>query len=60
LIYVLKEGIPISLQDLDMVTETALTSRKKLVFALVDQSGEVNYYKVAQTVLNERNGGKDD
>lgn len=60
LIYVLKEGIPISLQDLDMVTETALTSRKKLVFALVDQSGEVNYYKVAQTVLNERSGGKDD
>ncbi|MHA2356264.1 MAG: tRNA-intron lyase [Candidatus Thorarchaeota archaeon] len=54
LIYVLKEGEAISLHDLDMVTETASAARKKLVFALVDQNGEVNYYKVAQTTLQDR------
>jgi tRNA-intron endonuclease len=53
LIYVLKEGEAISLSDLDMVTETATTSRKKLVFALVDQNGEVNYYKVSQATLRK-------
>ncbi|MFX1367423.1 MAG: tRNA-intron lyase [Promethearchaeota archaeon] len=51
LIYVLKEGEAISLADLDMVTEAASASRKKLVFALVDQNGEVNYYKVSQATL---------
>jgi tRNA-intron endonuclease len=51
LIYVLKEDEAISLSDLDMITETALASRKKLVFALVDQNGEVNYYKVSQATL---------
>jgi len=58
LVYVLKEGVPISLSDLDMVTQTATGSRKKLVFALVDQNGEVNFYRVAQTTL--RNLGSDD
>lgn len=53
LIYVLKEGEAISLTDLDMVTEAASTSRKKLVFALVDQNGEVNYYKVSQATLRK-------
>ncbi len=56
LIYILKEGDPISLHDLDMATETASAARKKLVFALVDQNGEVNYYRVAQTRLQNRNG----
>lgn len=51
LIYVLKENEVISLSDLDMITETALASRKRLVFALVDQNGEVNYYKVSQVTL---------
>jgi tRNA-intron endonuclease len=51
LVYVLKEGEPISLNELDLVTETAATSRKELVFALVDQNGEVNYYTVARTEL---------
>jgi len=51
LVYVLKEGDPISLNELDLVTETAGTSRKELVFALVDQNGEVNYYTVARTKL---------
>ncbi|NHI83283.1 MAG: tRNA-intron lyase [Candidatus Thorarchaeota archaeon] len=51
LIYVLKEDEAISLTDLDLITETALASRKKLVFALVDQNGEVNYYKVSQATL---------
>jgi len=54
LVYVLKEGVPISLSDLDMVTQTAFGSRKNLVFALVDQNGEVNYYRVAQATLRER------
>jgi tRNA-intron endonuclease len=54
LIYVLKEGEAISLHDLDMVTETASAARKKLVFGLVDQNGEVNYYKVAQATLQNR------
>ena len=51
LIYVLKEGISITLDELDRVTEAASAARKKLVFALVDQNGEVNYYRVSQTIL---------
>ena len=58
LVYVLKEGEPISLSDLDMVTQTAAGSRKNLVFALVDQNGEVNFYRVAQATLQDR--GSDD
>jgi tRNA-intron endonuclease len=58
LVYVLKEGEPISLSDLDMVTQTAAGSRKSLVFALVDQNGEVNFYRVAQATLRDR--GSDD
>lgn len=53
LVYVLKEGNPISLNELDLVTETAATSRKELVFALVDQNGEVNYYTVARMELQK-------
>ncbi|MHA2378055.1 MAG: tRNA-intron lyase [Candidatus Thorarchaeota archaeon] len=56
LIYILKEGEPISLHDLDMVTESASAARKRLVFALVDQNGEVNYYRVAQATLQNRVG----
>ncbi|TFG35030.1 tRNA-intron lyase [Candidatus Thorarchaeota archaeon] len=56
LIYVLKEGIPISLSELDLVTKTASSSRKSLIFALVDQNGEVNYYKVAQSTLKDISG----
>lgn len=59
LIYVLKEGESISLHDLDMVTESASAARKKLVFALVDQNGEVNYYRVAQATLRDRGGDVD-
>ncbi len=54
LVYVLKEGVPISLHDLDSVTDTASAARKKLIFALIDQNGEVNYYRVAQTILRDR------
>lgn len=54
LVYVLKEGEPISLNDLDLITQTALASRKNLVFALVDQNGEVNYYRVARVTLPKR------
>ncbi|MFX0107230.1 MAG: tRNA-intron lyase [Candidatus Hodarchaeota archaeon] len=60
LIYVLKEGDPISLHDLDAVTESASAARKKLVFALVDQNGEVNYYRVAQAALPKRGGEQDE
>jgi tRNA-intron endonuclease len=56
LVYVLREGEPISLNDLDLVTQTASISRKNLVFALVDQNGEVNYYRVARATLPERGG----
>ena len=56
LVYVLKEGVPISLGDLDLVTQTAVSSRKNLVFALVDQNGEVNFYKVAQSTLRNLSG----
>ncbi len=55
-IYVLGDGQPISLQELALVTEIAAGNRKKLVFALVDQIGEVNFYKVAQASLNNRTG----
>jgi tRNA-intron endonuclease len=54
LVYVLQEGDSISLNDLDRVTEAAAVARKKLVFALVDQNGEVNFYKVAQAVLHDK------
>ncbi|HDD67466.1 MAG TPA: tRNA-intron lyase [Candidatus Thorarchaeota archaeon] len=56
LVYVLRDGEPISLHDLDMVTQTAAAARKRLVFALVDQNGEVNYYKVAQVTLENKAG----
>jgi tRNA-intron endonuclease len=56
LIYVLKEGVSITLDELDRVTEAASAARKKLVFALVDQNGEVNYYRVSQTILENRSG----
>lgn len=56
LVFVLKEGVPISLSDLDLVTQTAASSRKNLVFALVDQNGEVNFYKVAQSTLRNLSG----
>ena len=56
LIYVLKEGVSITLHDLDTVTETAASARKTLLFALVDQNGEVNYYRVAQANLPEVGG----
>ncbi|MFW9808888.1 MAG: tRNA-intron lyase [Candidatus Thorarchaeota archaeon] len=58
LVYVLKEGVPISLSDLDMVTQTASGSRKNLVFALVDQNGEVNFYQVAQATLKNLGSGQ--
>ncbi len=58
LVYVLKEADPISLNELDLVTETAATSRKELVFALVDQNGEVNYYTVARTELQTIGDGE--
>ncbi|MCK4279648.1 MAG: hypothetical protein KAW94_03630, partial [Candidatus Thorarchaeota archaeon] len=56
LIYVLKEGVSITLDELDRVTEAVFAARKKLVFALVDQNGEVNYYRVSQTILENRGG----
>lgn len=56
LVYILKEGVPISLSDLDLVTKTAAGSRKDLLFALVDQNGEVNFYRVAQSTLRDRSG----
>ncbi|MHA1970272.1 MAG: tRNA-intron lyase [Candidatus Thorarchaeota archaeon] len=56
LVYVLKEGVPISLGDLDLVTKTAAGSRKDLLFALVDQNGEVNFYRVAQSTLRDCSG----
>lgn len=60
LVYVLKEGEAISLNDLDMITQTAASSRKNLVFALVDQNGEVNFYRVAQTTLKDRSNEKNE
>lgn len=56
LVYILKEGVPISLSDLDLVTKTAAGSRKDLLFAIVDQNGEVNFYRVAQSTLRNRSG----
>jgi tRNA-intron endonuclease len=56
LVYVMKEGVPISLHDLDMIIAVSSAARKNLVFALVDQNGEVNYYKVAQAHLQEIGG----
>ncbi|MHA1771199.1 MAG: tRNA-intron lyase [Candidatus Thorarchaeota archaeon] len=60
LIYMLKDGEPISLHDLDRVTQTAASARKKLAFALVDQNGEVNFYRVAQVTLDNRSANEDE
>ncbi len=60
LIYILKDGEPISLHDLDQVTNTAAAARKRLAFALIDQNGEVNFYRVAQVVLDNRSEKKDE
>ncbi len=60
LVYVMREGVPITLHNLDMVTEASQNARKELVFALVDQNGEVNYYNVAKTELRDIGGNTDE
>ncbi|MEM2142274.1 MAG: tRNA-intron lyase [Candidatus Thorarchaeota archaeon] len=59
MVYVLREGEPVNLHTLDMITQATSAARKKLVFALVDQNGEVNYYKVGQALLQNRVGEHD-
>ncbi len=53
LIYILTDGDSISLDELDRITKLATSSRKKLVFALINPQGEITYYKVSQVPLSE-------
>jgi tRNA-intron endonuclease len=51
LIYIVREGAPIGLEDLDRVTKMAVSTRKKLTMAVVNRHGEVTYYQVSQVSI---------
>ncbi len=48
LIYIVTEGTPIDLKELDRVTKLAVSTRKQLTMALVNRQGDVVYYNVVQ------------
>jgi len=48
LIYIVTEGKPINLKELDRVTKLAVSMRKKLTMALINRQGDVVYYNVLQ------------
>lgn len=48
LIYIVTEGTPIDLKELDRVTKLAVSTRKQLTMALVNRQGDVVYYNVLQ------------
>nr|MDO8080581.1 tRNA-intron lyase [Candidatus Freyarchaeota archaeon] len=51
LIYIVREGAPIGLGDLERVTKLAVSTRKKLAMAVVNRHGEVTYYQVSQVSI---------
>lgn len=51
LIYIVREGAPIGLEELDRVTKLAVSTRKKLEMAVVNRVGEVTYYQVSQVLI---------
>ncbi|MBS7249334.1 MAG: tRNA-intron lyase [Candidatus Freyarchaeota archaeon] len=51
LIYIVSEGAPIGLEDLDRVTRLAVSTRKRLTMAVVNRQGEVTYYQVSQVSI---------
>jgi tRNA-intron endonuclease len=51
LIYIVREGAPIGLEELDRVTKLAVSTRKKLEMAVVNRVGEVTYYQVSQVSI---------
>ncbi len=53
LIYILTDGDSISLDELERITKLSTSSRKKLIFALINPQGEITYYKVSQVPLSE-------
>ena len=48
LIFTVVEGKPLELRVLDKITKYSISSRKKLVLAVVDRLGEITYYSVDQ------------
>ncbi len=48
LIAIVIEGKPVELRVLDKITKYSVSSRKKLVLAVVDRLGEITYYSIDQ------------
>ncbi len=48
LVAIVIEGKPVELRMLDKITKYSVSSRKKLVLAVVDRLGEITYYSVDQ------------
>jgi tRNA-intron endonuclease len=48
LISIVIEGKPVELRALDKITKYSVSSRKKLVLAVVDRLGEITYYSLDQ------------
>jgi tRNA-intron endonuclease len=51
LIYIVKEGVPIELTDLDKASTTAKGVGKKLILAVLNRQGEPTYYQVSQVSI---------
>ncbi len=51
LIYVIEEGIPLALIDLEKIISIGASSRKKTALAVVDRQGEPTYYFVSEVEL---------
>ncbi|MHA1731666.1 MAG: tRNA-intron lyase [Promethearchaeota archaeon] len=56
LVSVVVEGKPLELETLDAITRYAISSRKKLVLAVVDRLGEPTFYQVDQYKLDSKSG----
>jgi tRNA-intron endonuclease len=51
LIYIVKEGVPIELTNLDKASTTAKGVGKKLILAVLNRQGEPTYYQVSQVSI---------
>ncbi len=51
LVYVIEEGIPLALIDLEKIISIGASSRKKTALAVVDRQGEPTYYFVSEVEL---------
>ncbi|MEM2109874.1 MAG: tRNA-intron lyase [Candidatus Odinarchaeota archaeon] len=51
LVYVIEEGVPLALSDLERIVSIGASSRKKTALAVVDRQGEATYYFVSEVEL---------